>query len=99
MKMQTIFSIASIITIFALLPAVIILQIRVLDIMPDIKYIFIIMDFLIVGFIALEIYQLVKKLKKDKISQKIEDFPVKEEKIEKEWNKDNQKKDKTNDEK
>lgn len=66
MKVEKIFTIASIITFFALLPALIILEVRVLQSMPEIAYLFIIMDVLLVGFITLELFLFIRKWRKEK---------------------------------
>ena len=85
MKADKIFTIASLTTFFALLPALIIMEVRVLREMPEITYLFIIADILLVGFIALEVFLLVRKWKKSK------EVPAEEQepetvKIEEEWN-------------
>jgi large-conductance mechanosensitive channel len=87
MKPERIFSIASIITFFALLPALIIMEIRVLRIMPNILFVFIIIDILLVAFIGLEIFLVIRKWQKEKDSKEEEQEveTAKEEEIEKEW--------------
>ena len=84
MKADKIFTIASIATFFALLPALIIMEVRVLRDLPEITYLFIIADILLVGFIALEIVLLVRKWKKGK-EELLEDQEPEIEKIEEEW--------------
>ncbi|MBK5115182.1 MAG: hypothetical protein KGD59_13315 [Candidatus Heimdallarchaeota archaeon] len=84
MKADKIFTIASIATFFALLPALIIMEIRVLRDMPEISYLFIIADILLVGFMALEIFLLVRKYKKGKEEPTEEQEPDIVE-IEEEW--------------
>ncbi|NHJ46757.1 MAG: hypothetical protein FK733_03115 [Asgard group archaeon] len=86
MKAEKIFTIASIVTFFALLPALIILEVRVLRQMPEIAYLFIIMDILLVSFICLEIFLLVRKWKKEK--DKPDDAEESEDTVEitEEWN-------------
>ncbi len=84
MKGDKIFTIASIATFFALLPALIIMEVRVLRELPEVSYLFIIADILLVGFIALEIVLLVRKWKKGK-EEPPEDQEQEIEKIEEEW--------------
>ncbi|MCE7746069.1 MAG: hypothetical protein GPJ52_13130 [Candidatus Heimdallarchaeota archaeon] len=84
MKADKIFTIASIATFIALLPALIIMEVRVLRDLPDVAYLFIIADVLLVGFIALEIVLLVRKWKKGK-EEPLEDQEQEIEKIEEEW--------------
>ncbi len=84
MKADKIFTIASIATFIALLPALIIMEVRVLRDFPEISYLFIIADILLVGFIALEIVLLVRKWKKGK-EEPLEDQEQEIEKIEEEW--------------
>lgn len=84
MKADKIFTIASIATFFALLPALIIMEVRVLRDLPEVSYLFIIADILLVGFIALEIVLLVRKWKKGK-EEPPEDQEQEIEKIEEEW--------------
>ncbi|NHJ39241.1 MAG: hypothetical protein FK731_04350 [Asgard group archaeon] len=88
MKVEKVFTIASIITFFALLPALIILEVRVLQSMPEIAYLFIIMDILLVGFIVLELFLFIRKWKKEKTegSDAIETEISTE--INQEWNED-----------
>jgi hypothetical protein len=86
MKAEKIFTIASIVTFFALLPALIILEVRVLRQMPEIAYLFIIMDILLVGFICLEIFLLVRKWKKSKEEPEDEEKQEEIVKITEEWN-------------
>lgn len=85
MKTETIFSIASIITFFALLPALIIMEIRVIREMPDIAYLFIIVDILLIGFIFAEIFLMVRKWRKEKVKGDIEEQPESKEIIDQEW--------------
>lgn len=82
MKADKIFTIASIATFFALLPALIIMEVRVLRDLPEVSYLFIIADILLVGFIVLETVLLVRKWKKGK-EEPPEDQEI--EKIEEEW--------------
>jgi len=84
MKADKIFTIASIATFFALLPALIIMEVRVLRELPEISYLFIIADILLVGFIALEVFLLVRKWKKGK-EEPAEDQEPEIVKIEEEW--------------
>ncbi|MHA1211310.1 MAG: hypothetical protein ACTSSH_02505 [Candidatus Heimdallarchaeota archaeon] len=85
MKADRLFTIASLVTFFALIPALIILEVKVLKLMPDIAYLFIIMDILLVSFIALEIVLVARKWKKEKEEpEEMEDQP-KEIEIQKEW--------------
>ena len=84
MKVDKIFTIASIATFIALLPALIIMEVRVLRDFPEISYLFIIADILLIGFIALEIVLLVRKWKKGK-EKPLEDQEQEIEKIEEEW--------------
>jgi predicted permease len=85
MKAEKIFTIATIATFFALLPALIIMEVRVLREMPEISYLFIIADILLIGFIGLEIFLLVRKWKKDKEKPSEKQEPEIE-KIDEEWN-------------
>ncbi len=96
MKVEKIFTIASIVTFFALLPALIIMEVRVLREMPEISYLFIIADILLIGFIALEIFLLVRKWKKGK-DEPIEKQELEIEKIDEEWNDENSEKNTTED--
>ena len=84
MKADKIFTIASIATFFALLPALIIMEVRVLRDLPEVAYLFIIADILLVGFIVLETVLLVRKWKKGK-EEPLEDQEPEIEKIEEEW--------------
>lgn len=84
MKADKIFSIASIITFFVLLPALIIMEVRVLRDMPEISYLFIIADILLVGFMILEIFLLVRNYKKSK-EEPTEELEPETVKIEEEW--------------
>ena len=86
MKVEKVFTIASIITFFALLPALIILEIRVLQSMPEIAYLFIIMDILLVGFIALELFLLIRKWKKEKTEVNDTEETEDAVEIDQEWN-------------
>ena len=85
MKAERIFTIATIATFFALLPALIIMEVRVLREMPEISYLFIIADILLVGFIGLEIFLLIRKWKKEKEKPPEKQEPEIE-KIDEEWN-------------
>jgi len=85
MKVEKIFTIASIATFFALLPALIYMEVRVLREMPEISYLFIIADILLVGFIGLEIFLLVRRWKKGK-EESTENQELKTEMIDEEWN-------------
>ncbi|MGC9780532.1 MAG: hypothetical protein HZR80_14905 [Candidatus Heimdallarchaeota archaeon] len=85
MKAERIFSIASIITFFALLPALIIMEIRVLREMLDIAYLFIIADVLLVGFIVTEIFLVVRKWRKEKSEDEAGEEPESGEFIDQEW--------------
>ncbi|MCK5047203.1 MAG: hypothetical protein KAJ76_03590 [Candidatus Heimdallarchaeota archaeon] len=84
MKADKIFTIASIATFFALLPALIIMEVRVLRDLPEVAYLFIIADVLLVGFIVLETVLLARKWKKSK-EEPLEDQEPEKEKIEEEW--------------
>ena len=64
MKSERIFTIASIVTFFALLPALIYMEVRVLREMPNLTYLFVIMDILLVAFMTLEIYLMIRKWRK-----------------------------------
>ncbi|NHJ87705.1 MAG: hypothetical protein FK734_19745 [Asgard group archaeon] len=86
MNSKRIFSIASIITFFALLPALIVIQVRTLRIMPEITYLFVIMDVILVAFMALEIFLIVREWKKEKAGKIEKENHAEEEIIEKEWN-------------
>ena len=66
MKAKRVFTIGSIITFFVLLPALIYMQIKVLQILPNIAYLFIIADVLLLAFMGLEIFLLVRKWKNEK---------------------------------
>ena len=86
MKAERVFSIASIATFFALLPALIYMEIRVLREMPNITYLFVIMDVLLISFMVLEIYLIIRKWRKEKkegLSENNENNENTE--IEKEW--------------
>lgn len=88
MKAERIYTIGSIVTFFALLPALIYMQIRVLRLLPEYNFllaVIIIMNVLLLGFMGLEIYLLIRKWKKRKEG---EEEKVTEEKthVEKEWN-------------
>ena len=85
MKAEKIFTIGSIITFFALIPALIVLQVRVLKSMPEISYLFIIMDILLVGFIVLEIVLMYRKWKKEKEQPDDADEALRDVQIEKQW--------------
>ncbi|MEA2071536.1 MAG: hypothetical protein U9O98_09630 [Asgard group archaeon] len=91
MKIEKIFNIASIIAFFALLPALIILEVKVARNIPNITYFLIIIDILLVGFMAFEIYLFVKKWQKEQNKQegKIEEEPTQE--VKKEWGQNNNK--------
>jgi len=86
LKTERVFTIASIITFIALLPALIIMEVRVLREMPDTAYIFVIIDILLICFIALEIFLTIRKWRKQKKGDIEDEQKVKEE-INKEWNK------------
>lgn len=86
LKTERVFTIASIITFIALLPALIIMEVRVLKEMPDTTYIFVIIDILLICFIALEIFLTIRKWRKQKEGDIEDEQEVKEE-INKEWNK------------
>ena len=73
MKAERIFTIGSIITFFALLPALIYMEIRVLQMVPHIAYLFIIADILLLAFMGLEIFLLVRKWKKEKTAESEEE--------------------------
>jgi hypothetical protein len=88
MKFDKIFTIGSIVTFFALLPALIILEIRVLRLMPEISYLFIIIDIILVGFIVLEVFLLIRKSKKKEAIDESKGEEVVE--IDQEWNEDQQ---------
>ena len=87
MKAEKIFTIGSIITFFALLPALIYMEIRVLQMVPHIAYLFIIADILLLAFMGLEIFLLVRKWKKEKAAKSEEEEQNSEEpaQIHKEW--------------
>ncbi|MBN1330043.1 MAG: hypothetical protein JXA54_11275 [Candidatus Heimdallarchaeota archaeon] len=96
MKAEKIFTIASITTFFALLPALIIIQVKVLKMMPEITYLFIIMDILLAGFMVLELVLMIRKWKKEKnqLIEEEDEGAIKNVQIEQEWdeieNKDKQ---------
>ncbi|HUT80665.1 MAG TPA: hypothetical protein VMZ29_05615 [Candidatus Bathyarchaeia archaeon] len=92
MKAEKIFTIASLVTFFALLPALIIIQVKVLKLMPEITYLFIIMDILLAGFMVLELVLMLRKWKKEKNqpSEDEEETP-KIVQIEQEWDKNSTK--------
>lgn len=86
MKAKRVFTIGSIITFFVLLPALIYMQIKVLQILPNIAYLFIIADVLLLAFMGLEIFLLVRKWKKKKtIEDGTEEATEDKIEIEKEW--------------
>ncbi len=86
MKAERVFTIGSIITFFVLLPALIYMQIKVLQILPNIAYLFIIADVLLLAFMGLEIFLLVRKWKKKKtIEDGTEEATEDKIEIEKEW--------------
>jgi len=94
MKAEKIFTIASIVTFFALLPALIVIQVRVLKLMPEITYLFIIMDILLTGFIVIELVLMIRKWKKEKNQPSIEEEEAsKIVQIEQEWDEDSKKED------
>lgn len=86
MKIDKIFTIASIVTFIALLPALIYLEIRVLQMQPEFKFLLVVIilaNVLLIGFIVLEIFLFVRNWKREK-SKKPEEKVVKTE-IVKEW--------------
>jgi len=66
MKFEKVFTITSLVAFFALLPALIILEVRVLRALPEIAYLFIIIDIILVAFIVVETILLVRKWRKEK---------------------------------
>ena len=87
MKAEKVFTYGSIITFFALFPALIIMQVRLIrEVESNITYLFIIADILLLAFMGLEIFLIVRKRKKEKLtaSTEIEDTEDKVE-IKKEW--------------
>lgn len=86
MKAERIFTIGSIITFFALFPALIYMQVKVLQIFPNITYLFIIADILLLVFIGLEIFLVIRKWKKEKaIEEGTEEATEAKIEIKKEW--------------
>ena len=86
MKAEKVFTIGSITTFFVLLPALIYMQVKVLQIVPNIAFLFIIADVLLLAFMGLEIFLLVRKWKKKKaIDDGIEEATEEKIEIEKEW--------------
>ncbi|NHJ03604.1 MAG: hypothetical protein EAX90_02185 [Candidatus Heimdallarchaeota archaeon] len=95
MKLEKIFTIASIATFFVLLPALIYMEVRVLSEVPNITYLFVIMDILLVAFMGLEIFLLIKKWKKGETK---EDDNENKTEISKEWGNEKQKLEQISDE-
>ena len=86
-KTERVFTIASIATFIALLPALIIMEVRLLKMTPDVTWIFVIIDILLVCFIGLEIFLTIRKYRKEKKGE-IENGQEAEEgkeEINKEW--------------
>ncbi|HUU78231.1 MAG TPA: hypothetical protein VMX55_07770 [candidate division Zixibacteria bacterium] len=95
MKLEKIFTIASIATFFALLPALIYMEVRVLSEVPNITYLFVIMDILLVAFMGLEIFLLIRKWKKGEMK---EDDNENKTEISKEWGNEKQNSEQISDE-
>ena len=95
MKLEKIFTIASITTFFALLPALIYMEVRVLSEVPNITYLFVIMDILLVAFMGLEIFLLIRKWKKGEMK---EDDNENKTEISKEWGNEKQNSEQISDE-
>lgn len=87
-KTEQVFTIVSIATFIALLPALIIMEVRLLRETPNVTWIFVIIDILLICFIGLEIFLTIRKWRKGKEGVIEEGQKVKEEKeeINKEWN-------------
>ncbi|MFW9925089.1 MAG: hypothetical protein ACFFDW_17580 [Candidatus Thorarchaeota archaeon] len=69
MKAEKIYTIASIATFFALLPALIYMEVRVIRMLPDYNFliaVIVIMNVLLLAFMGLEIFLLIRKWKKEK---------------------------------
>jgi hypothetical protein len=73
MKTKQLLEIIMIVAFFALLPALIIMEVKVLRLIPDFAYIFIIADVLLGGFILLEIGIFIYRFQKDKKSKALEE--------------------------
>ena len=98
MKAEKVFTYGSIITFFALFPALIIMQVRLIrEVESNIAYLFIIADILLLAFMGLEIFLIVRKRKKEKLTEstEIEDTEEKIE-IKKEWNTSEKEKEESN---
>ncbi|MHA1557009.1 MAG: hypothetical protein ACTSPM_08770 [Candidatus Heimdallarchaeota archaeon] len=86
MKAERVFTIGSIITFFALFPALIYMEVKVLQEFPNIAYLFIIADVLLLAFMGLEIFLVVRKWKKEKaIEDGTEESTEENIEIKKEW--------------
>lgn len=95
MKLEKIFTIASIATFFALLPALIYMEVRVLSEVPNITYLFVIMDILLVAFMGLEIFLLIRKWKKGEMKENDNENKTE---ISKEWGNEKQNREQISDE-
>ncbi len=86
MKADRVFTIGTIGTFFAIFPALIYIQVKVLQLFPNITYLLVIADVLLLAFMGLEIFLFVRKWKKEKFVE-TETEEATEEKIEikKEW--------------
>ncbi len=86
MKAERVFTIGSIITFFALFPALIYMEVKVLQEFPNIAYLFIIADVLLLAFMGLEIFLVVRKWKKEKaVEEGTEESTEENIEIKKEW--------------
>ncbi|MHA1629952.1 MAG: hypothetical protein ACTSXO_09615 [Candidatus Heimdallarchaeota archaeon] len=85
MKIEKVFTITSIVAFFALLPALIILEVRVLKLLPEITYLFIIIDIILVAFIIIELVLMIRKWRKEKESGSKESEEQSSIVINKEW--------------
>jgi len=87
LKTERVFTIVSIATFIALLPALIIMEVRLLRETPEVTWIFVIIDILLICFIGLEVYLTIRKYRKEKKLETEEGEEPEEEKeeINKEW--------------
>ncbi|MCF2143564.1 MAG: hypothetical protein K9W42_07680 [Candidatus Heimdallarchaeota archaeon] len=88
MKIEKVFTITSIVAFFALLPALIILEVRVLKLLPEITYLFVIIDIILVAFIIIELVLMIRKWRKEEESGSKESEEQSSIVINKEWETD-----------
>jgi hypothetical protein len=98
LKTERVFTIASIITFIALLPALIIMEVRLLRLTPDVTWVFVVIDILLICFIGLEIFLTIRKYRKEKKGEVEGEQKANEEKeeINKEWDNIEEEKEITN---